>query len=151
MRLLVLALLLAAVLSSTAAAATPAQYRARLNAMCRANTVQIRLVEAELRRAQAAQDARGLGIALGKLIGITLRQDARIEATPVPPALRTKMLPTIRILERADAVMRKLVGDAAAGRGTEILAGFRRLEAMAPTVNRRLDAAGLRACGSGQS
>jgi hypothetical protein len=147
------ALACAAVLaaSATAAVATsPSQYRTTLNSMCRASTVKIKALEREMNQAQQAQDAHALGIALGKVIGITLIQDARIEATPIPAQLRSKMVPTVGLLKKADVVMRKIVQDAAAGRGQAMLAGLTTVQRMTGPINAHLDAAGLRDCGSNQ-
>jgi hypothetical protein len=147
--------LLAVALATSAATAgstlTPTQYRAKLNAMCRANTPQIKILEADFRRAQKAQDGRAMGIALGRLIVLTLRQDARIRATPVPSRLKTKMLPTMRLLRQADGIMREILVDATASRVRAMVTGLASLQRMTPSINHHLDAAGLRDCGSNQA
>ena len=155
-RLLALAagLVSAFVLAGSAAAGaaqTPSAYRASLNSLCRANTVKIKALASAMKRAQQANDPTAYGVALGQVLVITLRQDGRIRATAVPAQLRTAMTTTNRLLANADAVIVKLIQDAAAGRAQQMLAGFTSLERMAPSINRHLDAAGLRDCGSNQA
>jgi hypothetical protein len=133
------------------AAQSPAGYRARLNAMCRSNTVKLHAIKAEMTRAQQANDSRTIVFDFGELLGVGLREDATIEAAPVPSQLRTEMAPAQRLLKAADAIVRRALHDLAAGDGTGALAELKKLSPMEPPINRYLDAAGLRDCGSNQT
>jgi hypothetical protein len=147
-KLTVLTSVFAAVAS---AAQSPAGYRAGLNAMCRSNTVKLHTLGAEMARAQQANDSRTIAFDFGKLLGIALREDATIEATPVPAQLRTEMAPAQRLLKAADAIGRKALQDLAAGDGTGAVAELKKLDPLQRPINRNLDAAGLRDCGSNQT
>src|SRR6266446_5649714 len=149
---LALALLAATMCGSAAATApSPAQYRSRLNAMCRSNTVKLRQLEAELKRAQQANDAKAYGFAFGRLLAIGLREDAAIEAAPIPASLRAQMVPAVRQLHAADALVRKALARFAAGDAAGAMAALGKIDSVAGSVDRHLDAAGLRDCGSNQS
>jgi hypothetical protein len=137
--------------AGASAAQSPAGYRAGLNAMCRTNTVKLHMLRAEMTRAQQANDTRTVAVDFTALLGIGLREDATIEATPVPAQLRTEMAPAQRLLKAADAVVRKALQDLAAGDGAGAVAELKKLGPLTRPVNRYLDAAGLRDCGSNQS
>ena len=119
--------------------------------MCRSNTVKLHTLKADMTRAQQANDTRTVAFDLGALLGVGLREDAAIEAAPVPAQLRTEMAPAKRLLRAADAIVRKALQALAAGDGTGTVAELERLGSLDRPVNRYLDAAGLRDCGSNQS
>jgi hypothetical protein len=104
-----------------------------------------------LQVAVATQDAKQIGYALGYLMTLTLKQDAAVRAEPVPPALRAKMMPTVPLLVRGDALIREILADGKANNVRSMLLGLQRLQSLTVTTNRRLDAAGLRACGSAEA
>jgi hypothetical protein len=131
-------------------AQSPASYRAQLNAMCRSATVEVHKLKAEMTRAQQAHDSTTVALDLGKLIGVGLREDAIIEQTPVPASLKANMTPAIRILEAADVVVHKALAEFTSGNPTGGLAMLKRAAKVGAPVNRYLDAAGLRDCGSNQ-
>jgi hypothetical protein len=133
------------------AAQSPTGYRARQNAMCRSNTVKLHALKAEMTRAQQANDTRAIVFDLGELLGIGLREDATIEAAPVPAQLRTELAPAQRLLKAADAIVRRALHDLDAGDGTGAVAELNKLGPLEPPINRYLDAAGLRDCGSNQT
>src|SRR6059058_6668570 len=101
-----LALIACAVLGivapSAAVAQTPSAYRAQLNGHCRTFTPKFKQVEANLRRAVSTKDPKLLASALGQGLVLNLRQDAYIEKVPVPAALRTQMVLTLRLLRTVD-------------------------------------------------
>jgi hypothetical protein len=142
-----------ALIAATAATAalTPTQYRAKLNAMCRGYTPKMKAQEHAMTAAQQANDPQSYGVALGKLLVYTLQEDAKIESTAVPTAMRTQMTPIITTLKKADAHIRAAIQDAvnndAQGLTTELKAAGN----VAKGLNAKLDAAGLRDCGSRQT
>ena len=146
--------LVAALLFGTADAAsvpTPAGYRAQLNRLCRSYTPKIKRLEAEMAGAQRANDPHTYGVYLGRAIALALEQDGRIERAPVPAAMRTQMAPILRQLKLADSHARLAIADALRGDGKGMLAELTKMAQIAPSLNRRLDRAGLRDCGSNQS
>jgi len=150
-----LALIACAVLGivapSAAVAQTPSAYRAQLNGHCRTFTPKFKQVEANLRRAVSTKDPKLLASALGQGLVLNLRQDAYIEKVPVPTALRTQMVPTLRLLRTVDKDARLALFDA----NTRNIQGFKTevkaIDRTLPVVNKRLDRAGLRDCGSSQA
>lgn len=137
--------------TAASAAPTPAAYRSGLNAMCRSTTLTMRTLSAEMKRAQQAKDWHVYGLAFGQLLGAGLREDATIEATPIPTRLRPQMVPAIRLIEKADVIVRRAVRIFAAGNLSGGLAELKKLAPYSAPVNRYLDAAGLRDCGSNQA
>jgi hypothetical protein len=147
----VAALVTLGVIASTASASTPAAYRASLNAMCRADTLKLHALEAKLRRAEQTGNHAAYAVLLGQYLGLGLRQDAVIETTPVPRKLRRLMGRAISLLKQADNEVRAILTDIASGYQTALQIDLHRLIALNGPINRRLDAAGLRDCGSHQS
>jgi hypothetical protein len=132
--------------------ASPSTYRAKLNGICRANTVKLKTLDATMKRALQAKDAHAWGLAFGQTLRVILSEDAAIEAEPIPVQLRAHMVPTVGLLKQADgiihhAVQRLLAGDLTAG----ITVMSKQLGSLAAPANKHLDAAGLRDCGSNQS
>jgi hypothetical protein len=136
--------------ASTAAATSPAKYRSTLNAMCRKNTVRLHTIEAQLASARTAGDAQAYTLALGKYFALGLREDATIETTPVPSALRARMAPVIKLLRQADRYVHGALTAAGQGNATLLETDVLKLQALSGRADRNLDAAGLRDCGSNQ-
>ena len=111
----------------------------------------MRPMQNRLQLAVATQDAKTIGYALGYLMTLTLKQDAAVRAEPIPSALRAKMVPTIGLLARGDAMIRQILADGKANKVRAMLLGLQRLQSLTVTINRHLDAAGLRACGSAEA
>jgi hypothetical protein len=143
------ALVLAA--AGAASAATPAAYRTKVNGICRSYTPKFKTVEAQMRKAEAAKDYTGYGVALGKMLVLGLNQDLRVEAVPVPAALKTTMAPIIARMKKVDVYVKAALGDAAQGYVTAMLADLKKIDQVGAPLNRMLDAAGLKDCGSNQS
>src|SRR5215212_2723638 len=138
-------------LATQAAAATPAGYRAQLNKLCRSYTPKLKRDEADMRAALKVHDAEDFGIALAHMMRLTLAQDAAIERTPVPAALRAQMTPILRLFRASDIHVRRAAKFGAAGNVQGVLKELRATAKFTPELNRRLDRAGLRDCGSNQT
>jgi len=136
---------------AAAATPTPAAYRAHLNALCRTYTPSMKRAKTDLVSAQKANDAHGVGVALGRLLALGLSEDGKIEAVPVPPAMRTQMNPILSRLRAIDAHARLAIAKAAAGDGAGMGAELGAIQRLGTGLNERTDAAGLRDCGSNQS
>jgi len=143
----------AVLVPAAAAAATPspAAYRARVNALCRGYTPGLGQAKASLSKAQKANDAHGVGLALGRLLALGLAEDAKIESTPVPSAMRAQMAPILSRLKTIDVHARAAVSKAAAGDVNGLSAELTAIGRLGSGLNKRIDAAGLRDCGSNQS
>ena len=142
---------LLAVTVATATAATPTQYRVRVNGICRSYTPTGKVLEAQMTKAENAKDYVAWGVALGKLLVLNLAQDSRIEAVPVPTALKTKLAPILARLKKIDAHTRTALADARAGKSQALLSELLTIGELAKPLNKQLDAAGLRDCGSNQA
>jgi hypothetical protein len=141
---------MSAFVAAASAAPSPASYRAGLNAMCRSNTVTLDKLKADSKRAQQAKDWHAYGVALGRMLVIALREDAAIEAAPIPTQLRPQMVPALGLLKKADAIVYQALRRLAAGDSSGGIAELKNLGPLSGPVNRYLDAAGLRDCGSNQ-
>jgi hypothetical protein len=135
---------------AASAAQSPTSYRSNLNAMCRSATAELHQLKADMSRAQLAQDSRTVGVDLGKMIVIGLREDSIIEQMPVPTALKIDVTQAIRILKASDVVVHAAVADFAAGNAAGGLAQLKEAAKVGAPSDRYLDAAGLRDCGSNQ-
>ena len=145
----VLVALLAA--SAATAATTPTQYRARVNAICRSYTPRLKALETTMTKAEKAKDSTALGVALGKFLVLGLAQDVQVEAQPVPTALRPQMTPILTLLKKIDGHIRAALRAAVAGNATGMSAQLTTVTTLAKPLNVKLDAAGLRDCGSNQT
>jgi hypothetical protein len=150
MKLVALVSLIALLAAAAASAATPAQYRARVNAICRSYTPTGKILEADLARAQKANDYVAWGVALGKLLVLNLAQDSRIEAVTVPTKLKTTMAPILTRLRSIDRHTNAALADAQAGKSQALLTELTAIGTLAKPLNKLLDAAGLKDCGSNQ-
>ena len=108
-------------------------------------------LETEMKQAQAVNDPVAYGVALGRLLVMSITQDTRIEAVPVPPALRTRMTPILARMKSIDAHARAAIAAARAGNSKAMVTELLAIGTLAKPLNNQLDAAGLRDCGSNQS
>jgi hypothetical protein len=147
------ALLSVAVVATAAVAATAnfAQYRTKVNALCRSYTPRIKRVEATMTAAQRAGNNRKVAEELGVLIGISLAEGTRVERVPVPADGQKRMAKPLRLLRSADTHARKLLTAAAAGNQAGVVTELTALDSASAPLNRAFDAVGLRDCGSNQS
>jgi hypothetical protein len=151
-RLVFLTILASLVVASAAVAAlTPSQYRAKLNAVCRGYTPKLSEQERAMTAAKKANDGHAYGVALGRLLVLTLAEDSKIESTPVPLPLRVRMTPIVAALKKADMHIRVAIFDATAGDTKGLVAQLTAAASAAKGLNAKLDAAGLRDCGSNQT
>jgi hypothetical protein len=151
-----LALFLAACVAAltvlaSATAATPAAYRAHVNGICAGYTPTVKQLARQLAAAQKARDAQAYGLALGKLIVLQLAEDRKVEAVPVPPAVRATMTPILTRMKQIDSHLRKTLNAAIAGDNAGLVAELKIVARLGKPLNGWLDAAGLRECGSKQS
>jgi hypothetical protein len=153
MKLFVVVILTAAlgvVAPSAASAQTPAGYRAQLNRLCRSYTPKLRADQKAMQEATKAKAWKAFGYALGHYLALALTQDRQIESTPVPRAMRTQMTAILRLLRTADGHARLALRKATLGDSSGMLAELSKISKLAQPLNRRLDRAGLRDCGSNQ-
>ena len=142
---------LGVVAPSAASAQSPSAYRAQLNRHCRTFTPKFKRIEADIRKAVSTKDPKLLAYALGQGLALNLRQDAYIEKVPVPVAMRTQMVPTLRLLKTVDRHARLALRNGNNGNGRGFQTELEKVNRLVPTLNTRLDRAGLRDCGSNQA
>jgi hypothetical protein len=148
MRLVAAAFAVLALGTSTAAGATT--YQSRVNALCRSYTPRLTAAAAQMQKARAAGDAHTSAYYLGVVLGLSLSEGRKVEATPVPAALEPRMARTLRLLHSADTTLQTLLRRAVAGDAAGFQAGAATLDKLGPSLNAAFDAAGLRDCGSNQ-
>jgi hypothetical protein len=136
---------------SAAAAPSPASYRAQLNRLCRSYTPKLKRDAEKMRQALTAKQPREFGLALAHSIRLTLAQDAAIEKAPVPVAMRAQMKPILRLFRTADGHLRRAAQFGSKGNVRGVLGELQQIAKLSPPLNRRLDRAGLRDCGSNQT
>ena len=136
---------------ASATAATPAAYRAQVNGICAPYTPTVKTLLRQLDAAGKTKDSQAYGIALGKLIVLQLTEDRKIEAVPVPAALRVSMTRILTRMKQLDTHLRKSLTDAMAGNNAGMLNELKLVSTLSKPMNGWLDAAGLRECGSKQS
>ena len=142
---------LGVVAPSAAVAQSPAAYRAQLNRHCRTFTPKFKRIEANLKKAVSTKDPNLLAAALGLGLALNLKQDAYIEKVPVPAAMRTQMVPTLRLLRTVDRHARLALLDADKKDLQGFMTEIKEIDRLVPRLNKRLDRAGLRDCGSNQA
>jgi hypothetical protein len=141
---------LGVVASSAAFAQSPASYRAQLNRHCRTFTPKFKRIERNIEKAAKAKDLKAVAQALGRALALNLAQDAYIERVPAPAAMRTQMAPILRLLRTLDRHARLALRNATKGDGRGFMAEVNEADRIVPTLNKRLDRADLRDCGSNQ-
>ena len=151
MKILVLAALMVLLAAAAAEASTPTSYRVEVNWLCRSYTPAGKRLEAQMKKAQAADDYVTWSIALGRLLRVDLEQDTRIEAVPVPGALAAEMTPILERTRTIDRHIRAAVADLRAGRSQAMLGELLATGNLAKPLDARLGAAGLWDCGAKSS
>ena len=141
----------AGISSQASAAPTPSGYRTTLNGICRSYTPTFKRLQAAMKDAAAAKDAKALGMHLGRLMVLQLEQDRRVGRVPVPPALATTMRPIFGLLGKADRHLITAIDHATRGNGNGMVVELTAVSKLLPGINRRFDAAGLGECGSKQA
>lgn len=148
---LVTVVVLAVAASTAAAATTPTQYRAKLNAICRSYTPKLRAQVAAEQKAEKAKNGPAAAHALGAFLGLGLKQDLTIEAVPVPAALKATMKPILATFEKIDGHVKAAVVAGIKGNEKAFAANMNAIQTLSKPLNAKLDAAGLKDCGSNQS
>jgi hypothetical protein len=147
LRLALLATFVALLAATAASAATPAQYKAKVNGVCRGFTPEFKKLEQNLEQAKGATNQR---VAWGALLIIAIAQDKQIEAVPVPAALKATMAPILVRLKLIDVQANAAANAAKTGNTKSMLAHLDKLGALSTPLNKWFDAAGLSYCGSKQ-
>jgi len=142
---------LGVVAPSAAPAQSPSAYRAQLNRHCRTFTPKFKRIEANLKKAVSTKDPKLLAAALGLGLALNLKQDAYIEKVPVPAAMRSQMVPTLRLLKTVDRHARLALLYANKKDLQRFMTEIKEIDRLVPLLNKRLDRAGLRDCGSNQA
>ena len=139
----------AALLAGTGAtAATPAQYRVTLNGICRGYTLKLKRLENTMKQ---TTDTKTYDAALQRFFVVWLAEDAQLETIPVPSAMRVRMMPILTLLKKIDVHLRAAAATARANAETESRDEWKTIVKFVASINRQLDAAGLRDCGSNQA
>ena len=142
------AIALAALPAGGAAAASPAGYKQRMNAICRSYTPSIHKLERDATLAQKRGDQHRWGRDIGLVIGIALLESDRLLRVPVPVALKSEMTTPLRLLRAANAAAKNVLDAPHTTRA--VFSALDRFDRLSTPVNRSLDAVGLRDCGSNQ-
>jgi len=111
----------------------------------------VKRAEAAMLAAQKAGDAHKAAFQLGVLIGASLAEGIRLEATSVPADARTIMARPLRLLRLVDSYARMMLQAAVAGDQATFLSEAATLQRVGAPLNHAFDAAGLRDCGSNQT
>lgn len=148
MRLAAAAFVLLALGASTAAGSTT--YQSRVNALCRSYTPRLTAAAARMQKARAAGDLHTSAYYLGVVLGLSLAEGRKIEATPVPATLKPRMARPLHLLHVADTTLQTVLQRALAGDAAGFQQGAATLDKLGPGLNAALDAVGLRDCGSNQ-
>jgi hypothetical protein len=113
-------------------------------------TPKFKRIERNIEKAAKARDLKAVAYALGQGLALNLAQDAYIERVPAPAAMRTQMAPILRLLRTLDRDARLALRNATKGDGRGFMAEVKEADRIVPTLNKRLDRADLRDCGSNQ-
>jgi hypothetical protein len=142
--------LLAGAAATTASAATPVQYRAKLNAICRSFTPRLRDTQATMAAATVSRRTKRFESALRRYLLLSLRQNHQLEGIPVPASLQTQMKPLFTQMKKVDPHIRKALLHSRAGHVTATRSQLKTMSKIGQTLPGQLDAAGLLDCGSNQ-
>jgi hypothetical protein len=99
--------LLVGAAATTASAATPVQYRAKLNAICRSFTPRLRDTQDTMAAATVSHRTNRFESALRRYLLLSLRQNHQLEGIPVPAFLQKQMTPLFRQMKKVDPHIRK--------------------------------------------
>ena len=139
-RLTLLAVLVALLAAPAAGASTPAQYKAKLNAICRSYTPKLHAEETHLDTPHG----------LARLAALAVAQDDALLRQAVPAALAKRMRPLLTQLRVFDRQAKAALKAARSGDPAASLHYLLRMQAELRPLDKLFDARGLRACGSEQ-
>ena len=135
---------------SAASATSPARFRAQLNALCRTYTPKFKAAETAITKAQSAEDPLAYYAGFGRFFSLVLTEDSSIEIAVPPAPLKAVMARSVGALKSADPVLRAGVHAAGVYDAKGVASTVKKMNAVGGSINRSLDAAGLRDCGSNQ-
>jgi hypothetical protein len=143
-------LLALALAATTAAATSPSQFRVRLNAVCSNTTNRLNAAEAAIKKASVGGNQSAYYAAYAGWFAALHAEDLAIDRSAPTASLKAVMAKPISLIRGIDPTV--VAGLAAARRhdSSGIASSLNRMSAATSTLNAALDAAGLRACGSGQ-
>ncbi len=136
--------------TSCALAASPPQFRAHLNALCRGYSPDFKSEETRITDAARAKHVQIYYSDVGRFFSLLLGEDRDIENATVPVALRGLMARVSHLLRTADVSLREGIAATAGHEGAGIDSTLAKISSLGKPVNAALDAAGLRDCGSNQ-
>lgn len=140
--------------ASLGVASTPdnstAKYRAQLNAVCRSYSPKFRATEAAIAAAQSDQNRGVYFASYGRFFSLILAENATIESTVAPPAMKTVMTHPVALLRAIDPALRTGLNAARQEATSGLVNAVTQANAASAAINRALDRAGLRDCGSNQ-
>jgi hypothetical protein len=129
---------------------TGSGYRTHVNAICRSYTAKFKHYEVDMTAARKKGDVQRYGYDYGVLLGLTLKQGLRVEQEPVPADARAQMAATLKLLHAVDVELRRTIAAAVNGDTATFAVETAKVARIAAPLNDRLDAVGLRDCGSNQ-
>jgi hypothetical protein len=138
------------VTAAQASAASPAAYRAHVNAFCRGLTPRFRTFEANITAAQTTRNDTAYHAAVGKLMALSLQEDTGIESVAIPAPIAAKVTRALTLLKKDDVIIRAALALHAKKKETAFLKELGKLAPLGGPANDALDGAGLNDCGSGQ-
>jgi hypothetical protein len=127
-----------------------AKYRAHLNAVCRGYSPKFRATEDAIAAAQSEQNRGVYFSSYGRFFSLIIAENASIESTVTPPAMKTLMAQPVALLKAIDPALRSGLSAAQQKASTGLVDAVTKANAASAAINRALDAAGLRDCGSNQ-
>jgi hypothetical protein len=142
---------LAVAASAATAATTPTQYRARLNAICRSYTPKLAVQITAEQKAERTKNVAAAARALGAFLALGLKQDLAVEAVPVPAELKATMAPILTTFKKIDGHIKAAVVAGIKGNEKTFTTQLKAVATLSTPLNAKLDAAGLKDCGSNQS
>jgi hypothetical protein len=151
MKRLALIGLVALLVASAAAAATPSTYRANVNGICRGYTPALSKLAKQIDQIDSAKDYQAWTVAVGKFLTLELAEYNRVEAVSVPASLREKMKPILVRMQKIDSHARAALGDAKTGNAKAMISELLTIGELETPLIRALGAVGLKDCAAIQS
>jgi hypothetical protein len=141
------------VAGAAAAPQSPAAFRATLNAYCGSLTPKFATIQKRMSASQKAGNLIGYFSEFGADLGLDLDELNAIAQAAAPAALHRELVPLDALIPKDNAALLHIITLLADGTMTQQTfdAALSAVQALIAPTNRALDAAGLRACGSGQT
>jgi hypothetical protein len=132
-------------------AASPMQFRSKLNAICRSNTPVFDRLNHRLAGEEGVLQRPIYFADYHHLFLLVLAEDKTIEAATPPAALTTLMAQAVQLMKKMDGYLRAGAAAAASSNNTRSIAMIVRAGRLSDAINPILDSMGLTDCGSKQS